>query len=152
MRRWSRIPTSVTRTCGSRAAATTRCGEEVESLLANEVAPGSSAHLRWPLPIRDLNATSSPIDEQLGQYTLGELLGAGGMGEVYRARDSKLGRDVAIKFLPRALALDPDRLARFQREARQWPPSIIQPSRRSTASKNSTEFPHWCWSSWKARP
>jgi len=54
----------------------------------------------------------------LGPYEILELLGAGGMGEVYRARDSRLGRDVAVKILPRALALDEDRLKRFQREAR----------------------------------
>ncbi len=54
----------------------------------------------------------------LGAYQLQTLLGAGGMGEVYRARDAKLGRDVAIKVLPRALTSDPDRLARFEREAR----------------------------------
>src|SRR5436190_3267142 len=54
----------------------------------------------------------------LGVYQLQALLGAGGMGEVYRARDTKLGRDVAIKILPRAVTSDPDRLARFEREAR----------------------------------
>ena len=54
----------------------------------------------------------------LGGYHLQALLGAGGMGEVYRSRDAKLGRDVAIKILPRAFTSDPDRLARFEREAR----------------------------------
>ena len=53
----------------------------------------------------------------LGSYEIISLLGAGGMGEVYRARDSKLGRDVALKLLPAALADDPERVARFQREA-----------------------------------
>ena len=54
----------------------------------------------------------------LGGYRLIELLGAGGMGEVYRARDLKLGRDVAIKVLPALFSRDPDRLSRFAREAR----------------------------------
>ncbi|HET7291214.1 MAG TPA: protein kinase [Vicinamibacteria bacterium] len=55
---------------------------------------------------------------RLGPYEIRGLLGAGGMGEVYRARDSRLARDVAIKVLPGAAAVDADRLERFQREAR----------------------------------
>jgi eukaryotic-like serine/threonine-protein kinase len=54
---------------------------------------------------------------RLGAYEVLELIGAGGMGEVYRARDTKLNRDVAVKVLPEAFALDPERLARFKREA-----------------------------------
>lgn len=55
--------------------------------------------------------------ERLGQYEIVRLLGAGGMGEVYLARDTKLGRKVALKLLPADLAADPDRLRRFRREA-----------------------------------
>src|SRR5512138_3453058 len=54
---------------------------------------------------------------RLGPYEILSTLGAGGMGEVYRARDSKLKREFAIKVLPEALALDAERIARFQREA-----------------------------------
>ena len=54
---------------------------------------------------------------RLGPYKIIAPLGAGGMGEVYRARDSKLGRDVAIKVLPPAFAEDTARMARFEREA-----------------------------------
>ena len=55
---------------------------------------------------------------KLGSYEVVAQIGAGGMGEVYQARDSKLGRDVAIKVLPEAFAHDADRLSRFQREAK----------------------------------
>jgi Tol biopolymer transport system component len=58
------------------------------------------------------------IGRRLGSYEIRSLLGTGGMGEVYRAQDSKLGRDVALKFLPTQFTSDPDRLARFEREAR----------------------------------
>src|SRR3954470_428938 len=54
---------------------------------------------------------------RLGGYEVVALLGAGGMGEVYRARDTKLRRDVALKILPPLFAADPDRRARFTREA-----------------------------------
>src|SRR5258708_12214506 len=55
---------------------------------------------------------------KLGSYEIVSSLGAGGMGEVYRARDESLGREVAIKVLPKELASDPDRLRRFEQEAR----------------------------------
>src|SRR5229473_1568097 len=54
---------------------------------------------------------------KLGRYEIRSQLGAGGMGEVYRARDEKLNRDVAIKVLPAALSQDADRLRRFEQEA-----------------------------------
>jgi serine/threonine protein kinase len=57
------------------------------------------------------------IGARLGPYEILSPLGVGGMGEVYRARDTMLNRDVALKILPDAFALDPDRLARFKREA-----------------------------------
>ncbi len=58
------------------------------------------------------------IGQQIGSYTILAPLGAGGMGEVYRAHDASLGREVAIKVLPSAVSRDPERLIRFEREAR----------------------------------
>ena len=58
------------------------------------------------------------LGTRLGPYEILSALGAGGMGEVYRARDTKLGRDVALKVLPDSFANDTDRLARFEREAK----------------------------------
>ena len=58
------------------------------------------------------------IGQTIGPYQVLSKLGAGGMGEVYRARDTKLDRDVAIKVLPESFAADADRVARFTREAK----------------------------------
>lgn len=60
---------------------------------------------------------SLPADSRVGPYEIGALIGAGGMGEVYRARDTKLNHDVAIKMLPAAFDADRERVARFEREA-----------------------------------
>ena len=62
--------------------------------------------------------TSELSYQRLGSFEILDRLGAGAMGEVYRARDTKLGREVAIKVLPDVFAADTDRLARFEREAR----------------------------------
>jgi Tol biopolymer transport system component/tRNA A-37 threonylcarbamoyl transferase component Bud32 len=95
---------------------------QVESLLNESshdgflAAPtaGSAAELASSM----LHTLPDMTGQSLGGYRLDALLGAGGMGEVYRSHDAKLGRDVAIKILPPAFTRHPDRLARFEREAR----------------------------------
>src|SRR5262245_60294320 len=87
---------------------------EVESLLASD-ASDSGALDR--LPIAAGAGYISGSQQRVGPYEIVALIGAGAMGEVYRARDTKLNRDVALKVLPPLFALDPDRVARFKREA-----------------------------------
>ena len=70
---------------------------------------------RLPYTARQMSALTPGL--KLGSYEIVSLIGAGGMGEVYRARDSKLKRDVAIKVLPDEFSRDHDRVSRFQREA-----------------------------------
>jgi len=70
------------------------------------------------MPLIDPPAAESPRPDRIGNYEVIEVLGAGAMGEVYRARDPRLGRDVAIKVLHGPTIGDADRLARFEREAR----------------------------------
>jgi serine/threonine protein kinase/Tfp pilus assembly protein PilF len=86
---------------------------EVESLLA--VGAEVCSSFLEPPP---LTRTALAPGFRLGSYEIVSLLGAGGMGDVYRARDPKLGREVALKVLPPEMAADLDRLKRFQREAR----------------------------------
>jgi len=95
---------------------------EVESLLAQQNAAGSFLEAPALEAVAKEQAEdqrqSSLLGQQLGSYKIVSLLGAGGMGEVYQAHDTKLGRDVAIKVLPPAMVHDAERLVRFQREAR----------------------------------
>jgi serine/threonine protein kinase len=83
------------------------------------------------------------IGARLGAFEIVGALGDGGMGEVYRARDTKLDRDVAIKILPEVFAGDPDRRMRFDARQRRWRRSTIPTSRRSTQSKSRTTLTRW---------
>ena len=77
---------------------------------------------------------------RLGPYEILACIGAGGMGEVYRAHDSRLNRDVAIKVLPETFAKDPARLARFEREARLLA-SVNHPAIRGLCSPGENGSP-----------
>jgi serine/threonine protein kinase len=94
---------------------------DVESLLAHE--PYASDFMSVPAAVLAGSAVLSRAPgtlagQRLGNYAIRSLLGVGGMGEVYRAHDDTLGREVAIKVLPPAFTTDPERRARFDREAR----------------------------------
>jgi serine/threonine protein kinase len=105
---------------------------EVASLLTSDDCAGFLDRLADASEALRVGALAAPLDvlndtlpdaalapgHRIGPYEIVAFLGAGSMGEVYRARDTKLNRDVALKVLPGPFALDPDRLARFTREAR----------------------------------
>ena len=89
---------------------------EVESLLAQS--PSTDGFLSEPAmpvaaPLITNRSATVLIGRRIGTFHVQALLGVGGMGEVYRARDTKLARDVAIKILPRVFTSDPERLARL---------------------------------------
>jgi Tol biopolymer transport system component len=89
---------------------------EVESLLAQEKGAGFLESPALEVAAQQL-AGRDLVGRRIGSYQILSQLGAGGMGEVYRAKDTKLKREVALKVLPEAFAGDPERMARFQREA-----------------------------------
>jgi serine/threonine protein kinase len=94
---------------------------EVESLLLYQVpAEGFIDAPALEVAARGMarNRTQSLVGRQVGPYKIQSLLGAGGMGEVYRAKDSRLGREVAVKVLPSAFSADAERVGRFNQEAR----------------------------------
>jgi eukaryotic-like serine/threonine-protein kinase len=91
---------------------------EVEALIAAHAAAGGFLETPAFRVASEAVAPTLQPGDRLGSFEVLGVLGRGGMGEVYRARDAKLGRDVAIKVLPRALAVEPQRLARFERESR----------------------------------
>ena len=132
--RWARVQdifhTALERTSADRDSLLREaCGDdhalraEVDSLLLADGAAGAFAERPAIEAVGPLELTGSADrqlqpGDRLGAYTIKGWLGAGGMGEVYRARDSELGRDVALKLLPRIFDIDPERRARFDREAR----------------------------------
>ena len=100
------------------------CGEDTELRLQVEhlISIDQRAGSRLERPITEevfatMDAAAPLEGAQVGPYRILSHLGAGGMGKVYRARDTKLGRDVAIKTLPSEFARNPERLARLRREA-----------------------------------
>src|SRR6266566_1065050 len=87
---------------------------------------------------------------RLGPYEILDAIGAGGMGEVYRAHDTKLGRDVAVKVLPESFAHDAERMARFEREAQ-----VLASGKLSASSWSLRNLRHALWDSrnscWRLR-
>jgi serine/threonine protein kinase len=87
------------------------CERDAQAFMQDSALEVAAAHVQ---PV----ATTPLVGQRLGPYEIGPLLGFGGMGDVYQARDVTLGREVAIKILPEVFTTDADRRARFEREAR----------------------------------
>src|SRR5947208_13989752 len=92
-----------------RRTAGSRCRKRAERLRARHVPAERFRRVQAEAPVT--------LQQTIAHYRITAKLGEGGMGEVWRATDTKLNREVAIKLLPEAFAADPDRMARFQREA-----------------------------------
>jgi hypothetical protein len=90
------------------------------------------------------------IGTTLAHYRITAELGAGGMGEVWRAEDTKLGREVALKVLPEEFAKDPERMARFEREAKVLASRSTGLS-RSIRDRDRKRRRFWRWSWWRGR-
>ncbi len=108
-----RRPAYLAEACGGNEA----LRQEVESLLASDERAKSFLETPAAVQVQDAFAGKNLEGQRIGSYQIEAWIGAGGMGEVYRALDTKLNRQVAIKVLLPAVADDPDRLARFSREA-----------------------------------
>src|SRR5262245_10914649 len=92
---------------------------EVESLLSHRNKELSFIDLSSPAVMGEMvTRNTSKVGQTIGHYQVVSFLGSGGMGDVYRARDIKLGRDVAIKVLPDEFSQDPERVRRSEREAK----------------------------------
>lgn len=108
----------------ARAALLAQAAPEVRDTVVEMLAQKSAGNIldrpAWEGENELLNSTVAPLTAgtQLGPYQIQGILGEGGMGAVYRAFDSRLSRDVAVKILPPAVAGDPERLRRFEQEAR----------------------------------
>ena len=108
-----RRPAYLAEACGGNEA----LRQEVESLLASNERAKSFLETPAAAQVQDAFAAKNLEGHRIGSYQIEAWIGAGGMGEVYKALDTKLNRQVAIKVLLPAVADDPDRLARFSREA-----------------------------------
>ena len=105
--------------CKRRVPVATSCGWKSSRYCDTTPSGGLSRNAAVDAVAAPLAASSAAmIGREFGPYQITSPLGAGGMGEVYRARDRKLGRDVAIKILPQEFNADPERRGRLAREAR----------------------------------